>query len=87
MKFVKIAAKIPSGTAITSDNAVIPIVFNSAGIKDAFSEVYFNANRSGVRCGSPLIKMYAIKNKRTAKVATADNITRSIKINDPGLRL
>ena len=63
------------------------LVMLSAVATFAFSEVYFNANRSGVKCGSPLIKMYAIKNKRTAKVATADNITRSIKINDPGLRL
>ena len=34
------AEKIPNGTAITSDNAVMITVLASAGISDAFSEEY-----------------------------------------------
>jgi hypothetical protein len=73
----KIAEKIPNGTAMIKDNAVIIIVLIKAG----------NANNSGLICGIPLIKIYAIKNNNTANVMIAESITRSIKINDPGVLL
>ena len=69
------------------DNAVIIIVLIKAGNSDPFSLVYFNANNSGLICGIPLIKIYAIKNNNTANVMIAESITRSIKINDPGVLL
>ena len=83
----KIAEKIPNGTAMIKDNAVIIIVLIKAGNSDPFSLVYFNANNSGLICGIPLIKIYAIKNNNTANVMIAESITRSIKINDPGVLL
>ena len=48
--------------------------------------LHFEGN-SGLICGIPLIKIYAIKNNNTANVMIAESITRSIKINDPGVLL
>ena len=43
----KMAEKIPNGTAIKSDSAVMMTVLINAGIKDAFSEEYSSENKDG----------------------------------------
>ena len=39
------------------ESAVMVTVLMMAGIMETFSVVYVQANRSGVRCGMPLIRM------------------------------
>ena len=53
----KIAEKIPNGTAISKESSVMIIVLIKAGIKEAFSDVYSNANKDGLICGTPLIRI------------------------------
>ena len=80
----KIAEKIPKGTAMISESRVIAMVLTKAGTTDAFSELYSRENRDGVMCGTPLIRMYAIRKISTANVMTAASITSSITMNEPG---
>ena len=80
----KIAENIPKGTAIIRDNSVITIVLTKAGTTDAFSELYSSEKSDGVMCGTPLIRIYAIRKISTANVMIAASITSSITINDPG---
>ena len=44
----KMAEKIPKGTAIRRDSAVMITVLISAGIRDALSEEYSSENREGL---------------------------------------
>ena len=66
------------------DNSVIMIVFTKAGTTDAFSELYSSEKSDGVMCGTPLIRIYAIRKISTANVMIAASITSSITTNDPG---
>ena len=53
----QMAAKMPSGVAISSAKAVISTVLMRAGISETFSELYSHAKSSGLRLGMPMTRM------------------------------
>ena len=70
---------IPNGTAIISDNSVISMVLINAGINETFSELYSHANKFRLMCGTPFMSIYPTKNKNTAAVTPAQNLTKYLK--------
>jgi hypothetical protein len=56
-----------------------------AGINEAFSEVYFQANKSRFKLGTPFINIYAIMKTSVKNVITAAVITIRYKNAENGL--
>ena len=53
----QMAAKMPSGVAMTSEKAVISSVLMRAGIRETLVLLYSHAKRDGLRLGIPLTRM------------------------------
>ena len=53
----QMAAKMPSGVAMTREKAVMSMVLMRAGMRETFSELYSHSNREGLRLGMPMTRM------------------------------
>jgi hypothetical protein len=78
------AAAIPSGAQINSANAVSKSVFIIDGSIDTFSELYSHANRSGVKYGTPLIRIYTMIKPSTKSVKAAAKLVNIYAAKDAG---
>ena len=72
---------------MSSESSVIITVLMIAGIMEEFSVVYFQANKSGFRCGMPFTRIYTTSETTSAAVTSADKDTSMNKSRDPGLFL
>ena len=73
------AENTPTGTANRRAANVITIVLMIAGIIDTLSVLYSHANRLGFRQGTPLIRIYPIRDTSTTTVITVAPQTSALK--------
>ena len=78
---------MPSGAAMSRDNAVMITVLTIAGINETLLELYSHENKSQLRFGIPITRIYPIRNSSAPTVSTVASRTTRYKTSDQGRRL